>query len=375
MRRPQQAWLWWRSPTNPTDFDKRYFDVRRIPVRLLAAGTLPVLLLAGCGSSSSNGGGSSSTSKAASTSASASTSAAAAAPYTVPAGKVSQMSDIKLSAQTTKSPKLTFGKKPFQVNKTTVKVLSKGTGAPVTDKQIATVNYAVVVGSNGKTIANTFASTPVSMALNDQTQLPGLVQAVKGQPIGTKELVAIPPSDAFGTQGASSYGVTAKDSLVAYIEVKSAVTPLAQASGKAVAPKAGMPTVKWNGVAKPATITMPNSAAPKKLESANLINGTGATVKKGQTLYALYTGVVWKNGKAGTVFDSTGNRKGQPAGFTIGTGQVIPGWDKTLVGKKVGDRVEIVVPPADGYGTSGNSQAGIKGTDTLVFVVDIVAAS
>jgi peptidylprolyl isomerase len=31
-----------------------------------------------------------------------------------------------------------------------------------------------------------------------------------------------------------------------------------------------------------------------------------------------------------------------------------------------------VVPPADGYGKSGSSSAGIKGTDTLVFVVDIL---
>ena len=40
----------------------------------------------------------------------------------------------------------------------------------------------------------------------------------------------------------------------------------------------------------------------------------------------------------------------------------------------VGDRVEIVIPPADGYGSKGNPQGGIKGTDTLVFVVDIVGA-
>ena len=34
----------------------------------------------------------------------------------------------------------------------------------------------------------------------------------------------------------------------------------------------------------------------------------------------------------------------------------------------------LVIPPADGYGTAGQSQAGIKGTDDLVFVVDIVGA-
>ena len=54
--------------------------------------------------------------------------------------------------------------------------------------------------------------------------------------------------------------------------------------------------------------------------------------------------------------------------------QVIPGWDKGLVGQTVGSRVMLVIPPSDGYGSAGQSDAGIKGTDTLVFVVDIVDA-
>ena len=40
----------------------------------------------------------------------------------------------------------------------------------------------------------------------------------------------------------------------------------------------------------------------------------------------------------------------------------------------MGSRVMLIVPPAQGYGKTGNTQAGIKGTDTLVFVVDIVGA-
>jgi len=53
---------------------------------------------------------------------------------------------------------------------------------------------------------------------------------------------------------------------------------------------------------------------------------------------------------------------------------VIPGWDKGLVGQTVGTRVLLVIPPADGYGKTGNAQAGIKGTDDLVFVVDVLGA-
>ena len=57
----------------------------------------------------------------------------------------------------------------------------------------------------------------------------------------------------------------------------------------------------------------------------------------------------------------------------IGKGQVIPGWDEGLVGQTVGSQVLLVVPPDKGYG-AGSASAGIKGTDTLVFVVDILDA-
>jgi peptidylprolyl isomerase len=53
---------------------------------------------------------------------------------------------------------------------------------------------------------------------------------------------------------------------------------------------------------------------------------------------------------------------------------VIAGWDQGLVGQTVGSQVLLVVPPDQGYGSKGNSQAGIKPTDTLVFVVDILDA-
>ena len=62
-----------------------------------------------------------------------------------------------------------------------------------------------------------------------------------------------------------------------------------------------------------------------------------------------------------------------PVEFPIGAGQVIKGWDNGLLGQKVGSRVLLVIPPADGYGDAGQGET-IKGDDTLVFVVDILAA-
>ncbi len=117
------------------------------------------------------------------------------------------------------------------------------------------------------------------------------------------------------------------------------------------------------------TLTIPDTQAPAKLTEKTLGQGKGAAVAAGDTLVANYVGESWANKR---VFDSSFSR-GAPAGFVIGKGQVIPGWDKTLVGQKLGSRVLLTIPPADGYGAGGNSQAGISGTDTLVFVVDLVA--
>ncbi|RKS80107.1 peptidylprolyl isomerase [Motilibacter peucedani] len=95
--------------------------------------------------------------------------------------------------------------------------------------------------------------------------------------------------------------------------------------------------------------------------------GTGAVVKAGDILDADYLGQVW----GGKVFDNSYD-KGTGAAFPIGTGKVISGWDRTLVGLKAGSRVLLSIPPSEGYGSGGQSEAGIKGTDTIVFVVDIV---
>lgn len=121
------------------------------------------------------------------------------------------------------------------------------------------------------------------------------------------------------------------------------------------------------------TLTIPSTPAPSELTQRILTQGSGATVAKGDTVVANYVGETWapKNGKA-NAFDSSFSR-GAPSSFVIGRGQVIPGWDKTIVGKKLGTRLLMTLPPADGYGASGQSNAGISGTDTLVFVVDLIA--
>ncbi len=128
-----------------------------------------------------------------------------------------------------------------------------------------------------------------------------------------------------------------------------------------------LPTVEGE-VGKKPTVKAPGGKAPSKLETEVLTEGEGDEVAKGDLLVAHYLGQTWRDNK---VFDNSYDR-GEPSGFGIGVGQVVKGWDQGLVGQKVGSRVLLVVPPDLGYGAQGNPQGGIKGDDTLVFVVDIV---
>jgi peptidylprolyl isomerase len=103
-----------------------------------------------------------------------------------------------------------------------------------------------------------------------------------------------------------------------------------------------------------------------KLTVTPLIEGTGPKVEAGQSITTNYVGVFYENGEE---FDSSWER-GQPATFPIGVGQVIPGWDKGLVGVTVGSRVQLDIPAEDAYGDGG----GGRPAGPLRFVVDVLAA-
>ncbi|MFJ5262924.1 FKBP-type peptidyl-prolyl cis-trans isomerase [Streptomyces sp. NPDC088387] len=118
------------------------------------------------------------------------------------------------------------------------------------------------------------------------------------------------------------------------------------------------------------TIAKGSGDPSEQLAVKTVIAGGGTTVAENDYVQANYLGQVWDTAK---VFDNSYDRK-TPLVIQLAAGAIIDGWRYGLAGKKVGSRVEMAVPPTWGYGSQGNEQAGIKGTDTLVFVVDIQAA-
>lgn len=105
---------------------------------------------------------------------------------------------------------------------------------------------------------------------------------------------------------------------------------------------------------------------PDHLQTKVLEKGKGRTVQKNDFLIADYAGQTWK----GKGFDNSYKRH-KPSGFMIGNGSVVKGWDEGLVGKKVGSKVELVLPPKMAYGDHPPQGSGIKKGDTLVFVIEI----
>lgn len=88
--------------------------------------------------------------------------------------------------------------------------------------------------------------------------------------------------------------------------------------------------------------------------------------RKGDTLSMHYTGKL----EDGTEFDSSIPR-GQPFSFTLGTGQVIKGWDQGLLGMCEGEKRKLSIPPDMGYGDRG-APPKIPGGATLIFEVELL---
>jgi FKBP-type peptidyl-prolyl cis-trans isomerase len=235
------------------------------------------------------------------------------------------------------------------------------------DLAVADLTAYTWKGTAAKKISELSTGQPQPLTVG--STISGLDKSLEGSRAGSRLLITIPPKDGFGSTGDSSLGVSGTDTLVFVVDVLGSYQKTASAHGTPEAVRGtGLPAV---GTAAPGTappVRIPQTAPPATLQVHTLVQGTGPVVKKGKLLVAQYEGVIWRTGK---VFDSTW-KTGTPAGFQIGTGQVIKGWDDGLVGQRVGSQVLLVVPPADGYGKQGSSQAGIKGTDTLVFVIDIL---
>jgi peptidylprolyl isomerase len=114
-------------------------------------------------------------------------------------------------------------------------------------------------------------------------------------------------------------------------------------------------------------IEVPKGQPPAGLQIEDLAEGTGSTATLGDRVTVHYVGVSYSNGKQ---FDASWDR-GEPFTFTLGGGDVIPGWDQGVAGMKEGGRRRLTIPPELAYGEQGRPPA-IGPNETLIFVIDLL---
>ena len=306
---------------------------------------VPVLLLAlaGCGSSSSS---------------------SSAATSTDPLDAVSITGAVGTKPQVEWKTK-------FTANDVQTTTLTKGDGDTIAEGDQVQAQIWIGNGFSQKEAYSTYDQGGAqTLTLNGQLS-PVFADAIKGAAVGSRIVVTAPADELVGEGGNADLGISNKDPLLVVIDLLGKPKPpLDGPQGKPQPSPAWAPKLVTKGD-KVTGLDFAKTPKPDgKLRSAVLVQGTGATVKKGQSITVNYLGQVYQ---AKQPFDESYTK--EPATFGIGTGQVIPGWDKTLVGQKVGSRVILAIPPQEGYGKQGQPQAGIKGTDTLYFVVDILGAA
>jgi len=200
-----------------------------------------------------------------------------------------------------------------------------GTGATPAATDYVTIQYTGTLDNGTVFDASRQHGGPVEFPL-DQV-IPGFTEGVGSMKIGGTRILVIPPSLGYGSQ---AQGPIPANSTLTFIVELISVKPAPQV----------------------------------KIE--DLVVGTGAEAKVDSTLTVNYTGTLAN----GTVFDSSYGKA--PFDFSLGAGQVIPGWDKGLVGMKVGGHRRLTIPPELGYGAQG-AGASIPPNATLIFDIELIA--
>ncbi|KNB50291.1 peptidylprolyl isomerase [Streptomyces caatingaensis] len=329
---------------------------------------VPVLLLGAAACGSDNGGGSGSSSPSASASGNGSAAAGS--------GKVSVQGAFG------QEPKITVAKGAKAPDEIKFNTVTEGKGAPVAKGDFVIFDYAVQTTREGTTPEGSWAQVPgapkgprrsMVQQVGGNGSVPSAVfDKLVGHKAGSRVWAEGSVKTMYGAQLPQN-GLNPDDGLIWVIDVVNTakIDPKGEAKGEQAKPEAGMPEVRAES-GKAAEITVPKGEKPpKELKEQVLIKGDGPELKAGDGLVGQYTGVLWDGGKK---FDASWDHKPTPGatGFQIGTSSVIAGWDKALVGKHVGDRVLLVVPPELAYGDNPPPGSGIPAGATLVFVVDIV---
>jgi FKBP-type peptidyl-prolyl cis-trans isomerase len=282
-----------------------------------------------------------------------------------PSGSLSD--SVSVSGDFGAEPTVTFTS-PLDLEATQRTVVTSGDGKQYAEKNdIVTFDYVLYNASTGARLTATpyTEADRATFIVNTNVYLPGLIDTIHCSSVGSRVVGVIPAAEGFGTTG-SDLGVAAGENLLFVVDVQGIEPGIA--TGTAQSPVAGLPTVKLADDGTP-TLTIPDADPPTDLKVEVLKQGDGTVVADGDAVTLQYLGVNWNTG---AVFDKTWDVR-EPQTFT--TNSVVTGFGQALVGQKVGSQILAVIPPDLGYGPVGGSGDQIGATDTIVFVIDILATA
>ena len=209
--------------------------------------------------------------------------------------------------------------------------LELGDGTEVMQNDRVTVHYTGWLTDGTKFDSSVDRATPFEFVVGAHMVIRGWDEGLLGMKVGGKRKLTIPSEMAYGERGA----------------------------GDVIPPNATL-------VFEIQLLDVQKVPAPGELEIVDVEVGTGAEAQNGKSVSVHYTGAL----EDGTVFDSSYGR-GEPIEFPLGAGMVIQGWEKGLLGMKVGGKRQLRIPYNLGYGSRGYPGV-IPAYATLMFDVELV---
>ncbi|MCC5474229.1 FKBP-type peptidyl-prolyl cis-trans isomerase [Streptomyces barringtoniae] len=252
-----------------------------------------------------------------------------------------------------------------------------GRGPAAHTGDVAVVRYTAKVWRTGKALPSSYdkGARPQVFAVGRGATLTALDRAVQGRRAGSRILVVAPPAAAYGATGNARLHVTGKDTVVFAVDILDVIGAHAIVPGEQQSISDALPEVHMNKDDGTATLSVPDQAAPKGLVIKRLVDGTGPVVEAGQTVVLQHSSAAWDTarGKDRTDLFLSSHADGGPLPVVIGRGNVIAGWDRALVGQRVGSRVLAVIPANLAYGQ--HPPKGLAPGATVISVLDILAAA
>ncbi len=277
-----------------------------------------------------------------------------------PIPSVTPSTDLSaITVSDTDQPEVTIPT-PWGIDSTQSKVLREGGEQELTADSTVTLNYVGLNGRTGEIFDSSYErGAPTTFPL--QGVVPGFAEGLTGASVGSRVLIAM-PSEAGYAEGNPDAGIEKGDTILFVVDIISA--NFQEATGEAVTPAEGLPTVTMS--AEGPKVTVPDDATkPTDLVVQPLIKGTGAPVTATSSIQVKYRSWEWDTGAL--VEDAWRPQQGPLA-------DLIEGWKQGLEGQPVGSRVMLVVPPELAY-PDGSPEIELGAGKTLVYVIDVLYAT